>query len=98
MQLKVVSFHFSNRLNCLAVSADRTDCGRRFHTSGPAIEKARLPNFVLQRGTMTSDLAADRICCRPGLLATGATMSLMYSGHLPASALCMSSAILNCIR
>ena len=36
------------------------DCGRQFHTSGPATEKARLPNFVLQRGTMTSDLAADR--------------------------------------
>ena len=66
--------------------------------SGPAIEMARLPNFVLQRGTMTSDLAADRSCCRPGLLETGAMMSLMYSGHRPASALYMSSAILNCIR
>jgi len=64
------------------VSADRTDCGRRFHTSGPAVEKARLRNFVLKRGTMTSDLAADRSCCRPGLLATGAMMSFMYSLHV----------------
>ena len=34
MQLEVVSF---NRLNCLTVSVDRADCGRRFHTSGLAI-------------------------------------------------------------
>jgi len=27
---------------------------------------------------MTSDLAVDRSCCRLGLLATGATMFLMY--------------------
>jgi len=69
MQLEVVSF---NRLNCLTVSVDRADCGRRFHTSGPAIEKARLPELC--SATRNNDVgsggvAADRSCCRPGLLA-----------------------------
>jgi len=39
-----------------------TDRGRRFHTSGPAIEKAGLPDIVLEHGMMRSDLAADRSC------------------------------------
>ena len=38
---------------------DGTDCGKRFHISGPATETAGLSNFVLERGTMKSDLAAD---------------------------------------
>jgi len=31
------------------------DCERRFHTSGPAVEKDRPPNFVLARGLTKSE-------------------------------------------
>ena len=37
---------------------DRKDCGNgSMHTSGPATKKAGLPNFVLERRTVKSDLA-----------------------------------------
>jgi len=41
----------SLRLNEYKLSASRTAAGKLFHTTGPATEKALLPNFVLVRGT-----------------------------------------------
>jgi len=41
------------RLKLARDSADLTDSGRLFHTVGPATEKARFPNLILDvRGTM----------------------------------------------
>jgi len=47
---------------------DHSDCRRRFYSLASAIEKVRLPNFVLDRETMKLDLEADRSCCGSGYM------------------------------
>ena len=41
-------------MNEYKLSASQTAAGKLFHTTGPAIEKALSPNFVLVRGTVST--------------------------------------------
>ena len=51
--------------SCCVCEASRMDCGTRFHPSSVATEKAQvLPNSVVEREKMKSDLATDRSLCR----------------------------------
>jgi len=60
----------------------RTEGGRRFHSKGPEIEKARFPNFRFVRSTVKSPLVDDR---SPLVLKSehGVTMDAMYEGEVP---------------
>jgi len=48
-------------LNWYEVAERRTLSGRRFHSAGPAREKQRFPNWMLERGTTKSPLVAERM-------------------------------------
>ena len=60
----------------------RTEAGRRFHSKGPEVEKARFLNFRFVRSTMKSPLVDDR---SPLVLKSehGVTMDAMYEGEVP---------------
>ena len=76
-RLKEAVFRFLLK-QCYDNSGFRSDCGREFHTVGPATLNALEPIFVRVRGTQSSNLAAERRCWRPDTAATGLQQDVKY--------------------